>query len=414
MVKTLSQAQPVRVTIVVPTFPKLSETFIVSKFNGLLAKGYDVSVVCQKFDRDTWQLFHSLNSRPELLRRIHDTSCRGALLTGLKLVWQAMHATYHAPRMVIGVLKQAYDLYGNGCWRKFYPEVGVIYSRPDLVHFEFGAMAVGRLRHIRALGCRTVVSFRGYDLNFVGLEDPNLYREIWECADAIHCLGEDLWARAQRRGCPATKRHALIPPAIDAEFFRPSGSREPVLLGTTTRPIRLLSVGRLEWKKGYEYALAAVRLLCDKGLAVQYRIVGDGAYLEPVAFCIRQLGLSEVVTLEGSSAPAAVKNHMAWADMFLHAAVSEGFCNAVLEAQAMELPVVCSDADGLGENVADGQTGFVVPRRDPEAMAYKVAALAADPRLRAEMGSSGRARVATRFRLPDQIEAFHQLYSRVF
>ena len=42
-----------------------------------------------------------------------------------------------------------------------------------------------------------------------------------------------------------------------------------------------------------------------------------------------------------------VKEELQWADVFLHLAVSEGFCNAVLEAQAMQLPVVCSDADGL-------------------------------------------------------------------
>jgi colanic acid/amylovoran biosynthesis glycosyltransferase len=45
--------------------------------------------------------------------------------------------------------------------------------------------------------------------------------------------------------------------------------------------------------------------------------------------------------------------------------VSEGFCVSAIEAQAMGLPVVCSDADGLGENVVDGETGFVVTRATP-------------------------------------------------
>ena len=104
---------------------------------------------------------------------------------------------------------------------------------------------------------------------------------------------------------------------------------------------------------------------------------------------------------------------MLWADVFLHAAVSEGFCNAVIEAQAMKLPVVCTDADGLPENVCEGETGFVVPRRDPEAMALGLSRLAADPSLRERMGRAGRRRVEKHFRIEDQIVAFDRAYARL-
>jgi colanic acid/amylovoran biosynthesis glycosyltransferase len=101
---------------------------------------------------------------------------------------------------------------------------------------------------------------------------------------------------------------------------------------------------------------------------------------------------------------------MDWADVFLHAAVSEGFCNAVIEAQAMGLPVVCSDAGGLPENVADGESGFVVQRRNPRALAEKLAVLATDPGLRYLMGKAGRERALRCFCLEDQVTAFEQLY----
>jgi len=104
---------------------------------------------------------------------------------------------------------------------------------------------------------------------------------------------------------------------------------------------------------------------------------------------------------------------MRWADVFLHPAVSEGFCNAVLEAQAMRLPVVASDADGLAENVDDDRTGFVVPRRDPAAMAEKLALLAEDGPLRREMGGAGRARVERCFALPQQIGEFDRFFREV-
>ena len=101
------------------------------------------------------------------------------------------------------------------------------------------------------------------------------------------------------------------------------------------------------------------------------------------------------------------------ADVFLHSAVSEGFCNAVMEAQAMELPVVCTDADGLPENVADGETGFVVSRRDPAALAEKLEALSRDPALRRRMGKAGRKRALEKFRLSDQLDRFESFYRQV-
>lgn len=83
---------------------------------------------------------------------------------------------------------------------------------------------------------------------------------------------------------------------------------------------------------------------------------------------------------------------------------------AVVEAQAMQLPVVASDAGGLPENVEDGRTGFIVPRRDPVALADKLAVLATDADLRRRMGAAGRTRVENCFSLPRQIAAFDRFY----
>jgi len=101
------------------------------------------------------------------------------------------------------------------------------------------------------------------------------------------------------------------------------------------------------------------------------------------------------------------------ADVMVHAAIEEGFCNAVIEAQAMELPVVTSDAGGLPENVDDGVTGFVVRRRDPAAMAEKIIELAKDPGLRTQLGKAGRERAIQRFDLDRQAEAFVKLYTEL-
>jgi colanic acid/amylovoran biosynthesis glycosyltransferase len=146
---------------------------------------------------------------------------------------------------------------------------------------------------------------------------------------------------------------------------------------------------------------------------VEYRVVGDGAQREALYFAQRELGLQTAVAFLDAAAPEEVRRTLRWADIFLHAAVAEGFSNAVLEAQAMELPVVSSDSCGLPENVVDGVTGFVVPRRDSVALADRILELAVQPDLRQKMGRAGRRHVSVEFNPGKQIDAFEELYEAV-
>jgi colanic acid/amylovoran biosynthesis glycosyltransferase len=397
--------------LVVPAFPKLSESFIVSKVVGLLETGWDVHVVCRVSEPAEWRHFPRVD-RAKLSGRVH-------VAPPARPRWRAVASavttasTLRRPRRLARYLARGAARLGPSIFARAYLDAHLIRLAPDLVHFEFGSLAVDRMYLKELLGCVTVASFRGYDINYVGLDDPGYYQDVWERADAVHFLGEDLRSRAIARGCPPRKPHVLIPPAIDAAFFDPGDVRRNEEPATEPAPLRILSVGRLVWKKGYEYALVAVRKLLDKGVDCRYTIVGDGPYLEALSFARHQLGLDGVVHFAGSLTREEVRSRMLAADVFLHPAVSEGFCNAVIEAQAMTLPVVCSDADGLAENVAHGRTGFVVPRRDPDALAAPLIELAADRALRRRIGRAGRERVLSRFTLPDQIRAFDTFYRSV-
>ncbi len=401
-----------RLILVVPSFPKLSETFIVSKAFRLYAAGWDVHVVCQRREQEEWQRFPEA-VRSALEKRVHVTWPVEPRLLSAALLPAALGACAIRSPASTGRYLWRGRRFGRDTLRRIYLDAEVLKLSPDILHFEFGTLAVGKTYLKELLGCRLSVSFRGFDLNFAGLEEPRYYEEVFRDADLVHCLGEDLWRRAVRRGCPPDKAHVLIPPAIDVAFFDPGERETARIVGTPDRPLRILSVGRLEWKKGYEDALEAIRRLRDAGISVEYRIVGEGSYREAIAYARHEMGLEESVSFLGPLPPAAIRREMLWADVFLHAAVSEGFCNAVIEAQAMELPVVCTDADGLPENVVDGETGFVVPRRNPEALARGLSRLAADPSLRERFGRAGRRRVMERFRIEDQIAAFDRAYTRL-
>ena len=400
-----------RVALVVPVFPQPSETFIVNKAIGLLDRGIDVRIVCSSSPEATWSGYGSDHRVHEMRARVEVSPSAAlhpdAVLGSLRQV----AGLARAPR---GSLKRYLAHDGGPTVRRVRDlviDAPLVSIEPDLVHFEFGSLAPGRMALRHRLPCAVAVSFRGYDLNHVALDDPDHYRDLWENADGIHVLGDALWRSALHRGAPPETPHTVITPAIDTSSITATPTR-PGELGVPHKPLRLLSIGRLHWTKGYEYALDAVAALRDAGLKVTYRIVGDGELLAAVAFWRHQLDLTDSVELLRAVPPAEVVRQLEWADIVLHAATTEGFCNAVIEAQASGVPVVCADSGGLPENVEHGVTGIVVPRRDPRALADAVIDLAADGDKRARMGAAGRERVERLFRLDDQIDAWVDFYER--
>ena len=403
-----------RIVLIVNSFPKLSETFIVNKFTGLLSRGVDVHVVCGKSKKQDWSAFPELCEDSDTKRRVHETwPITPKFLAALLLPFGLLRGLVKAPKTTLHYLSLGYKRFGFNIFKRFYLDQELICLKPDIIHFEFGSIAVGRTYIKHLLNTKISVSFRGYDLNYIGLDKPEFYKEVWKASDSCHFLGEDLFIRAKKRGYPENLKFRLIPPAINIEEFPiiVKGSRDNP--SSSEKVVRILSVGRLEWKKGYEYALSSIKLLIDKGIRCDYRIVGEGSFRQAIQFSIIDLGLQDVVELCGALNHAEIIEKLYSTDIFLHAAVSEGFGNAVLEAQAAGVPVICSNADGLSENVLDGVSGFVVPRRNVIAMTEKLELLSTNEKLRHTMGAAGRERVERLFQLENQIDSWISFYKEL-
>ena len=354
-----------RVLLVCNQFPKFSESFIVRKFLGLLRLGWDVRVACNRSDDEQWAHVAAILPRDDYAAHVHLVGDFDGIVDDL---------------------------------------------RPDVVHFEFGHLARGRAAGSSLARSRVVASLRGNDVNALGLDDERYFEELWEAVDGLHVLTERLFERAVQRGCAPGLPHVVIPPAVDTTFFAPSGRSYPAV-GTPERPLRILSVGRLHWMKGYATSLHAAALARERGIALEYRIAGAADYGEGMIetlFSIHDHGLQDAVQLLGPIGQDGVREQLGWADVLLHGAVSEGFCNAALEAQAMAVPVVGTDA--IAENVVDGKTGLIAPNRDASGIADRLEWLARDRRLRRRLGDAGRRRAERHFRLDDQIARFSDWY----
>jgi glycosyltransferase involved in cell wall biosynthesis len=149
----------------------------------------------------------------------------------------------------------------------------------------------------------------------------------------------------------------------------------------------------------------------DEGLHATFDICGDGPDRQALEFTADDLGVSQRVRLRGKLSTAECRDVLRDADVFVLSSVAEGISNAVLEAMACGVPVVCTECGGMREAVRDGVEGYLVPPRDPDAMAARLRQLAEDEPLRRRMGAAARQRVLDGFTLRGQVEALRGLYA---
>ena len=173
--------------------------------------------------------------------------------------------------------------------------------------------------------------------------------------------------------------------------------------------LRLLAVGRLVEKKGFDVLLdAAARLTVPFSL----RIVGDGPQRPALLAAIEELGLAGRVELCGLRTHDRLPAEYAAADLVVVPSVvdrngdRDGLPNVVLEAMASMRPVVASDVAGIGSAVTDGEAGVLVPPGDAAALASALDALGRRAAVRQALGERARARAEREFELGRCTERF--------
>jgi glycosyltransferase involved in cell wall biosynthesis len=169
-------------------------------------------------------------------------------------------------------------------------------------------------------------------------------------------------------------------------------------------PLRIVTPARLVEKKGHEHLLEAVRVLRERGVAVHADIAGDGPLGPALRRLARDLGVADEVSFLGTLPHDELLRRMGaaeWDAVVLPSVITEtgeleGIPVALIEALALGLSAVGTDAGGTPELLGDG-AGILVPPADAAALAQALARLSEEPELRAELARAGRARVEERF-----------------
>jgi glycosyltransferase involved in cell wall biosynthesis len=275
--------------------------------------------------------------------------------------------------------------------------------------FPFGALAR------RRSGARLLYNSQGTDF-FPG---DTLFRRHLDGAFAC-----------SRYNATMVEDHLRVPIAVsyngfDQTIFQPLAPSPSlrVRLAPDGAPL-LLYVGRLVTFKGLDHLLDALALL-NRGMGdgdhppstiphpPRLLLAGDGPHRAGLERRARELGIADRVHFLGPLANADLPRYHAVSDAFVIPSTDhETFCIAACEAMACARPVVAARTGGLPEVVRDGETGYLVPPGDAQALAKRIGALLDDTALRARLGAAGRAWTLEMFTWEKVVERVVECYER--
>jgi colanic acid/amylovoran biosynthesis glycosyltransferase len=286
---------------------------------------------------------------------------------------------------------------------------------PSLLHGHFGWSGARLLLLKAALRIPLVTTFGGRDagVQLGAAKSAPLYRILLDASDSIVCVSHHLRGQLVAAGADP-ERVRVVHRGTDLLRF-PLADRA----GRPVVPLRLLMVGRLVEKKGHGDAIAALARLRQTGRAAELAIVGAGPARAAIVAEAARRGVAEHVAIHAPMDQGQLRARFGEADVFLHCSVTaadgdvEGIPNVVVEAAATGLPIVGTRHGGIVEVVEEGKSGYLVPERDPTALAAVLDRLAAEPARRLELGRAAAARVRASFDLGAQIAAHEALYGEL-
>ncbi len=389
-----------KIAFVVPEFPSVSQTFVVNQITDMIERGNEVRIF--SFKRVEANPIHQVVERFKLMEKT--TYFTYPPYSGAKRVWWFSYFavmnfntlirepafTFRKPASLRNGIR---NLLLSRSFAAFYKTHAF-----DIVHVHFGQRGA-TIANVIAKGLerkfKFVVSFHGYDLNPHKIERYRIaYKNLFHYADGV-TVNSPYLKDILLKVCPHPKNLQLLPEGLRTDQFQ----KQPLDSSPETSRFTILFCGRFVPFKAPDLAIHIMDVLVNRRRRsnVNLRMVGEGKLRNEVERLINDFNLKEHVYLLGALSQEEVIKELSNADLFLLPGIHEKETGraetqglVIQEAQAMELPVVVSDAGGMKYGLIDGVSGFVVKEGDVTGFAEKIELLINDEQLRASMAKAGR------------------------
>ena len=424
-----------KIAFLVLNFPVLSETFILNQIAGLIDRGHEVHIHPLASPRkEYFSKVHPIVEQYNLLDRTHypypvPKKYLGRVLRGLNWVVtnRCKGSLNYLPLLNTFKYEQPPNSTGY-LFYKAYPHIAPSYRgwlpykaipflnhrTYDIIHCQFGTLGlIGLLfREIGILEGKIITTFRGHDISkFLRIAVSGVYDQLFAKGDFFLANCEFFRHRVLDLGCEEQKILAHGSGIDCSKFVFTPRYLPPDGL------VRISTTGRLVEKKGIEYGIKAIAKLAPIYQNIEYTIIGDGNLKQDLQQLIQELNVSHIVKLVGWKQQQEIIEILNKSHIFVAPSVTaasgdqDAPVNTLKEAMLMGLPVVSTYHGGIPELVEDGISGFLVPERDANAIAEKIADLIEHPEGWVEMGKAGRAKVEETYdmnKLNDELVSIYQ------
>lgn len=403
--EAISSATSPRVGYVLKMYPRFSETFIVTEILAREAAGADLEIFSLRAPTD--QHFHGALSRVQAPVRYISRVRRAEEL------WQRLR---QADEVLGGLPPETTELLLSAEAEDAAQALDVAVQAHQRgithlhAHFASVATTVARLA-ARLAGITYSFTAHAKDLFHSAVDNDDVRAKA---ADAHHVVTISRYnvGHLLGLGVPDDQVH-LVYNGLDLQTFR-----EVPRQSNDTGPIRIVAVGRLIEKKGFEDLIDACHLLHADGRSVRCDIVGSGERGDALAERIAALGLDGVVKLRGPLPQEQVRAVVAGGDVLAAPCVvgsdgnTDGLPTVVLEAMALGTPCVTTDVTGLVEVIDHERTGLLVPQRDPASLAWALERVGTDTEFADRVRAQARTLIETTFDSRRQARALAELDPR--
>ncbi|MBS1517275.1 MAG: glycosyltransferase family 4 protein [Bacteroidetes bacterium] len=288
----------------------------------------------------------------------------------------------------------------------------ILNNQPDIFHIQWAKTLQRNPYLFELLKCRFALSLRGAHINYSPINDPALaesYRKYFPAIDGFHAVSEAIAKEAVKYGADIKKINVIYS-SVSEKILK----NEIAFKKNHGEEIRIISIGRFHWKKGYHYALDAMKILIGKKIKFRYTIVAQGEIPEEILFILNDPDLKKHIELKSGMDHEKLMSEMRSSDMLILPSVEEGIANVVLEAMAAGIPVISTDCGGMKEAVSDGENGILIKVRDPELLAEKISELSHySYESKSEMILNARKTIAEKFSEQNQKDGFINFYNSI-
>lgn len=385
-----------KIGIILSRVPFFSETFFITKIKGLQKNNFEVVL----FTESNCEEFNLCEVRSNFV----------ASKKYFSLAYEVLKLFFLKPKLIVRFyrLERIQKIPTLIIIKKILLNHHILNeNNVDWFHFGFCTKSIGRENIAPAMNVKFAVSIRGFDIGVYPIKFPNCYNLLWQKVNKVHVISDDLLRKAYKTGLNKNTPVKKITPAIDINLFKSKPKK------FDTNQIKILTVGRLNWKKDYESILLALNTLKNNGFNYQYFIIGSGPEEERLRFLVYELGLSECVFFKGTLTHNQILKYYEDCNYYIQYSLQEGFCNAVLESQSMGLLTIASDAEGLSENIINNVTGWIVKKNNHKLLAEKLIDIfKLSMKTKNKISLNAQKRVTDEFNLNIQEKEFFNFYTQ--